>query len=382
MAKYATLDGQLKYAIERKALQNTQEAFVLDRFSSKKNVPQKSGDSLKVHYWEHLPAAGVHVLEEGVTPIATEMTRVAVSGSVKHQGSFVPFTDILMMQHENAGEFHMESSKELGYSLGGVLETDAFKVIMDGAGTVLPMTNIDADLKLVRKALRTANAKKITSVKTGSTKVGTKPVAAGWYGFASLNDADLFRSAADFLAVEDYGYAGDVLENEIGVIKSLGLRIVETQWLEDGAAIFFGEDAFGSLGLGGKNRIEYIVQDLGSEGGNDPLKQRGTTGVKSATGFMVLRSDFIVKLAMTLESANAGDDKATTVNTDIALTGSVTAGATGVTWMVKSSPEASNETFSNIASPTSNFQADTVGVYELELYIDNGVTDTMFVTVS
>jgi len=382
MAKYSTMNKDLLFAVERKALMNAQEAFVLDRFSSKKSVPQKSGDSLKMHYWEHLPEAGVHVLEEGTTPAATEMTRVSVSGNVKHQGSHVPFTDIMMAQHENAGEFHKETSTELGYSLGGVLEKDAFAVLMAGAGTVLPMTNVDADLKLIRKALRTANAPKITKIKSGSTKIGTSPVADGWYLFASLNDADIFREAADFLSIEDYGYAGDSIENEIGVIKSLGIRIVETQWLADGAAVAFGDEAFGSLGLGGKNRIEYIVQDLGSEGSTDPLKQRGSTGVKSATGFMVLRSDYIVKLATTGESANAGSDKSTTVGVDVALTGSTTAGATGTMWNVISSPSASNETFSDINSPTSNFQADKAGEYVLELYIDNGSTDRVTVTVA
>jgi len=381
MATYASLTKKQTFAIERKALINAKEEFVLDRFTSKKTMPQKSGNSLNFHYWEHIDESGVYELVEGQTPLGTEMVRVPVSGALKDQGAWVPFTDKLMREHENAGEFHKETGAELGYVLGRVLERDMFKIALAGAGTVLPMTNIDADLKLVRQALRKANAPQFTSIKSGSTKVGTKPVNAGWYGFASLNDCDIFRGAADFLSVEDYGYSDNIAPNEIGAIKSLGLRIIETDYLEDGAALFLGEDGVASLGLSGKNKIEYIVQNVG-EGGDDPLKQRGTSGVKTQVGAVVLHADRVVKLATTAESANAGPDKSTTVNADVALEGSTTAGATGTTWNVISSPSASNETFSDINSPTSNFQADMVGEYVLELYIDNGVSDRMTVTVS
>ena len=297
MATYAGLTKDQTFAIERKALENAQEAFVLDRFTDKKTMPQKSGDQLKFHYWDHIDEAGVSVLMEGATPAATEMVRVGVSGALKHQGAWVPFTDLLMMQHENAAEFHKETGVELGYVLGRVLEKDAFTIALAGAGTTVPFTGIDADLKDVRKALRLANAPKFTTIKSGSTNVGTKPVNAGWYGFCSVNDADSFRLALDFLPVEDYGYTDNIAPNEIGVIKSLGLRIIETDYLVDGEALFLGDGGLGSLSLSSKNRVEYIVQELGSEGSVDALKQRGSSGVKSTVGSVVLRSDYVVKLA-------------------------------------------------------------------------------------
>ncbi len=281
--------------VERKALENAQEVFVLDKFTDKNNIVQKSGDTIKLHYWDHIDeTTEVHALTEGVTPAATDIVRVGVSGALSRQGAWIPFTNVLMQQHENAGEFHKEASKELGYSLGRKLEKDAFAIAIAGAGTTIPFTGIDADLKLVRKALRAANAPQYTSIKTGSTKVGTKPVNAGWYGFFSLNDADLARAATDFLSIEDYGYSDGIAPGEIGVIKSLGLRIIETEFLADGNALFLGDGGLGSLGLGGKNRISYIVQELGSEGSTDPLKQRGSTGVSSETGFLVQMAAYVV----------------------------------------------------------------------------------------
>ena len=305
MADYGTINKDLVFAIERKALENAQEEFVLDRFTDKKSMPQKSGNALKFHRWEHIDEAGVSTLAEGITPDSTEMVRVSIEGTLARRGAWVPFTDELMEQHENAGEFHKQTGSELGYSLGRVLERDMFTVALTGAGTTVPFSNIDADLKSVRNALRKANAPKFTSIKSGSTKIGTKPVNSGWYGFFSLNDADLARGAIDFLSVEDYGYSDNIAPNEIGVIKSLGLRIIETDYLQDGDALFIADGGLGSLGLGGKNKIEYIVRELGDAVGvnaagdaiTDALKQNGTSGVKSRTGSVVLNPAYVVRMA-------------------------------------------------------------------------------------
>jgi len=302
---YAGLTKDQTFAVERTALKNSQEAMVLDRFTAKKTMPKQHGKNLKFHYWDHISDSDVHDLVEGVSPETTEMVRVAVDSSIKYRGASVPFTDELMLNHENAMEFHKETAVELGYSLGVALEKEQFTIALAGAGTTITTAgDINADLKLVRKALRTANAPKHTTIKSGSTKNGTVPVNAGWYGFCSLDDGDLFRAATDFIPVEEYGYSDNIVDNEIGVIKSLGLRIIETQHLADGAALFIGDDALGSVSLGGKNKPEYIVKELGDGVGinaagdavTDALNQNGMSSVKCSTGFMVLRADYCIKL--------------------------------------------------------------------------------------
>jgi len=307
---YAGLTKDQTFAIEKKCLKNTQEAMVLDRFTVKKTQPKQSGKNLKFHYWDHISDNDIHVLAEGVTPDSTAMVRVGVDSAIKYRGGSVKFTDELMLNHENALEFHKETALELSYALGVGLEKEQFTIALAGAGTTITTAgDINADLKLVRKALRTANAGKFTTIKSGSTKSGTVPVNAGWYGFCSLDDGDLFRAATDFISVEDYGYSENIVDNEIGVIKSLGLRIVETQHMVDGNSLFIGEDALGSVSLGGKNKPEYIVKELGEAGVgingsgeavSDDLNQNGSSGIKCSTGFVVLRADKTIKLTMTV----------------------------------------------------------------------------------
>ena len=300
------LNSDLLFAVERVALKNAQEAFALSKFTSKKSMPQKNGHSLKVHYWEHIDTTEIHDLVEGETPDATDMTRVSRTGSLRRQGAWVPFTDELMEQHENASEFHKETARELGYTLGSKLESDAFVTALNDAGVVVDVTasgSIDQALKDARKAFRTANAPKFTTIKTGSTKIGTSPVAGGWYLFCGIDDADIFRTATDFLPVEDYGYTNDIVENEIGVIKSLGIRIVEAPRVGNGNALMLADEGLATLDLSGKNRVEYINKELGSSvtvdasgvARPDALNQVGSIGVKSRTGSLVLRPEYVCK---------------------------------------------------------------------------------------
>jgi len=296
MATYDTINKDLLFAIERKAMKQMREINALDKLTSKEKMPKKSGDALKFHYYEEIATSAIQDLVEGVSPTETDLVRVSIEGKVKHTGTSIPYTDVLMNQHENAGELVREMSRELGYTMGRKIEQAGFGVALAGAGTTIPFTTMEAGVLAVSKAMRNANVPKTTAIKDGSTKVGTKPVNAGWYGFCSVDDGDLFRALADFVPVEEYGYTADLYTNEIGTIKSLGLRIVDSQNIADGAALFVGEDGLASLGFEADTKAEIIHKELGSAGQADPINQRGSVGVKSSTQLFIKRADRIVKM--------------------------------------------------------------------------------------
>jgi len=297
------------FSTERKALKTATEEFALGRFAAKKTVAKYSGNQLKCHYFEHLPDDAVKDLTEGVTPDSANLVRVSKTGVLKRQGLVIPFTDEFQEQFENSPEFHFEAGQEIGYSIGTKLDKDAFSTLLNDAGNTVDVTAVggwDEAFKSARKLFRKANVPQLTSIKTGSTKVGTSPVNAGWYMFVDVDDADAVREATDFLSVEDYGYTDGVVKNEIGVIKSLGIRIVESLNIGSGMALMIGDEAFADLGLSGKNRIEYITKPLGSgvtvdsSGAtdvirNDALDQMGSTGGKTRNSCMTLFPERILK---------------------------------------------------------------------------------------
>jgi N4-gp56 family major capsid protein len=302
MAKYENgVNQDIIFYAERNALKNAQEAFVMGKLTDKKSLPKFYGHSYKVHFWQHIPTTEVNDLQEGVTPSSTDLVRVAKTGSLARKGMWIPITDEFSEYHENSPEFAKEASTELGYSLGTALDKDAVDVAYAGAGTQLDLAvdfggDVDKALVAMRNALRKANAPKFTKVKSGSTKVGTKPVAGGWYIIASIEDCEILKTASDFLPVEDYSYSDGIMENEIGVIKSLGLRIIESLNATVGQVVAVADGALGEISLSGAKNIEYIHKALGSEGSTDPLNQRGSTGVKSRSVVFVMREEYLVAL--------------------------------------------------------------------------------------
>ena len=102
-----------------------------------------------------------------------------------------------------------------------------------------------------------------------------------------------------------------------------------------------------------------------------------------ARSVLVIEADSGTPLA-----ANAGPDDSVEIDTNVALAGSATGGATPYTyaWSVVSSPGGSTVTFSDSTSATSNVQADIPGSYTLRLTVtDNDSTvdtDDMVLTVT
>ena len=292
------------FYLERKALKTSKEEFALGAFSSKKVQPQKNGHIMKCVYYEHLPDTAIQDLAEGVAVAPTNLTRVTKQGTLKRQSGTIEYTDEMKEMYDI--DFLDASVTELSYSLGTKLDKDAFAFLLNDSGNTVDVTTSgswDEALKSARKLFRKGNVPQLTKIKTGSTKVGTKPVNAGWYMFIDVDDADAIREASDFLSIEDYGYTENTVKNEIGVIKSLGIRIVESLNIGSGMALMIGDEAFADLGLGGKNRIEVIESPLGSgvvENGagdvvSDWAKQKGAITVKSRNNTMTLFPDRLVK---------------------------------------------------------------------------------------
>ena len=389
---YSEISKDLLFALEARALAQSREVNALDKLTSKEKMPKRSGNELKFHYYEEIDTDAIEDLVEGVSPGETELVRATVSGQIKHTGVAIPYTDVLMNQHENAGELVSKMSSELGYSMGRKIEKDGFAIALNGAGTTIPFTNIDDGLKAVAKAMRVTNCPKTTAIKDGSTKNGTSPVNSGWYMFCSVDDGDLFRGATDFLPVEDYGYSDNIFVNEIGAIKSLGLRIIDTANLNDGASVCVGEDSIASLGFESDAKSEIIHQNLGSSGTSDSLKQRGSVGVKSSTQLFVKRADRLVVMETSdsIPFSNAGSNTVGAVDVATTLDGSLSYSTSGVAitylWAIDTAPAGSAASLVGETTAAPTFTPDLAGEYVMSLVVNDGTNDsaadTMTLTVA
>lgn len=292
------------FYLKRKALKVATEAFALGRFASKETLPQMNGHQFKVAYFEHLPDNAIQPLQEGVGVDGTDLTRVSKTGALLRQGGFIPYSDEAKEQFDI--EFLDAAVTELSYSAGTKMEKDGFTSLLNDAGNVIDVTAVgswDEALKQAKLIFRKNNTPKLTAIKTGSVKVGTRPVNAGWYLFASPDDVESIKTASDWLSVEDYGYSTDLVQNEEGVIKSLGIRVVSSLNIGSGNCLMIGDGAFADLGLSGKNRIEVIKNELGSgvvqkADGTvvaDHLKQAGSIAVKTRNSTMTIFPERLIR---------------------------------------------------------------------------------------
>ena len=90
-----------------------------------------------------------------------------------------------------------------------------------------------------------------------------------------------------------------------GTYLSTGSGILYAEIVPAGAGsatvygtVIYGQDAFGSIALGGEGgNVEIIIKPKGSSGANDPLDQRATIAWK-VNGFCctILQDAFIVRI--------------------------------------------------------------------------------------
>ena len=160
--------------------------------------------------------------------------------------------------------------------------------IADGSADGVDKVSYDLIRKGVRKLVRN-RAKKNTSLVTGSTKVGTTPVAKAFYGIIGADvksDLETLTRGAGYekeyvyVSVEKYGAASTLAEGEVG--KMHEVRFIESEsavvYRGAGAAVpasyagdlqndgskfdvfpvlFPTEGSFATIGLKGKGKIKF-----------------------------------------------------------------------------------------------------------------------------
>ena len=292
--------------------------FVHDKFGQAKSLPNKSSETIKFRRYSNL-AAATTPLTEGVTPAGSQLAVTDITAKVVQYGDFVTLTDKIAMHVED--NVVMEATDILGDQAGLTLDTvwrdaivpniaNANIYTVAGAATtedalvaadIITAGALDKSILTLKKNL----AKKFTSIITGSDKVGTSPVRAGYMAIVHPDVVYDLENVTGYKNVSEYASQGDVQEGEVGSYKDI--RFIEaTQGYintDGGAAAVdtyhtpvFGKEAYGVVSLRGKGKFETFVKPLGSAGTADPIDQRSTVGWKASTVAKILNDAFMVSV--------------------------------------------------------------------------------------
>lgn len=268
---------------------------VYQQWADRKSMPQKYGKTFKISRWEHMydrafadgdfatkgymtardiaevnTALSNATLAEGDGAVnKRSLQKVTYETSFARYGEMIDYTDevdiwsedyIQVRYREELGELANSRMEDLVQRdmLGTttVLYSGAAAAISDiGTGAALDggddaAWTVDYDLarKAVRKLVRN-RAKKNTMIVTGSTKIGTTPVAKAYYGvigadvksdLETLTRGSTYETEYVYVPAHKYAGASSLAEGEVGAMHEI--RFIEAE----SAVVYRGQGGFAS----------------------------------------------------------------------------------------------------------------------------------------
>ncbi len=290
---------------------------VLGITGQQRKMPKNKGESIIFRRWlpwgatssePNRPAAvaAEHILSEGVTPTADQMSAVDITATLQEYGALYSLTNKTADLHED--DIPAEMKKQVGERLGLVREMIRYGTLKAGTNvyysggssrsTVSQIVTLNL-LRQMTRNLRANHAGLITSILAATPDFNTTPVEAAWLVFGHSDLEQDFRDLPGFKEVHEYANRKPVHEHELGSVERF--RVITSPELgpypDIGAAIagttnysttgtladvypiiVVGEDAWGQVALRGVDSIDPTYIPPGQKDKNDPLGQRGYIG--------------------------------------------------------------------------------------------------------
>lgn len=311
MASNQNLHTTVQNYYDGKLLMEMEKQLVFYQGGQRKNLPK--GNGRVVEFWRYEPFAAVTApLTEGVVPEGQALNMQKVTAEVKTYGGYVATTDVLDMTGVNT------QTNQLVHLMAkqGALSIDHLvRDAISGGENVLYMGG-----KTARNAVSETDILTLDDIRRAVRmleKAGAPKFNRGGKGYykAIIGSDAKFSLMGDPLWEDKakYQQAEQIENGEIG--KLFGVIFIESSetavykaagagGIDVGAALIFGEDAYGVVDLGvvGASPVRTIVKPLGSAGSADPLDQTATVGWK-VDGFtaVILNQDWIVRLEHAIE---------------------------------------------------------------------------------
>lgn len=288
--------------------------FVHTNFAQVRDLPKNAGTTtIKFRRYGNLTAATT-ALTEGVTPAGSSLSVTDITAVALQYGDYVTITDVV--DYSSQDPVLIEAGEILGDQAGDTLDQLTRDVL--NAGTVVARVNgratraevvagdilVAANFNTALTALKTAKARKITTMMDASTGINTTPINAGYICIVHTELSQTIKGFTGFVSVEKYASKQNVMEGEFGYYNDI--RFIETtnakvftgaggSGIDVYTAIIFGQHAYGITRISGES-MKNIIKPLGSAGSADPLDQRATSGWKATFVAKILNDNFLYRI--------------------------------------------------------------------------------------
>lgn len=314
----AQVPNEIDAFYDRNLLFRATPQLVHTQWAQIRDIPRKAGSNLiRFRRYGNL-AAATTPLTEGVTPDGKQLSVTDLTATVAQYGDYVTVTDFVDMT--SADQNLVEAGEILGDQAADTLDQLTRDILNAGsvlaraaaratrveivAGDVLTSTLVDTGVL----ALKTAKARKITSMVEAGTGFNTTPIPACFIGIIHTNISAAVKLFTGFVPVEKYPSQKGVLEGEIGTYNQI--RFIETSnakvftglgggGIDVYSCLLIANYAYGTTRIAGE-ALKNIIKPLGSAGSSDPLNQRATSGWKATFVAKILNDTFLYRIEMAM----------------------------------------------------------------------------------
>jgi len=317
---YSDISPRTNAYADRRLLTRSVPNNILGQFGQVRELPSKSTKTMMFRRYNKLAAATAPIAE-GVTPVASAITKTDLSVMIQQFGSWVMITDVIQDTHEDP--VLRESVDILGEQAGetydllraGVLKAGTNVTYSNGAARDAVQTCISVEvLKRIDRYLLRQEAKRMRSIVQAGPNISTRPIAEAYIVVCHCDLKYDLEAMTGWIPVQEYATQGGQIQGEIGAWGNFRFVIDNnlTAWADAGAAkltmisttgtyadiypvLIFGRDAYGLVPLGGKNSVStYVNNPKASD--SDPLAQRGTCGWKGYHACVILNDLWMMRL--------------------------------------------------------------------------------------
>ena len=284
---YTTVAGRIN-EIKGETLAHAIPVEVLALGCKMKKMPKNQGDNISYRRWlpfgatsasantQNRPSASAaaHIVSEGVTPTAEQMTPVDVNVQLQQYACLYSYTDKAAELYED--DIPDEMKIQTGERMGLVREMIRYGALKAGTnvsysgGTTRLTVDEPLSLNILRrmtKTLKANHAKKKTRILSASPNYDTAAIEAGYIVFVHTDAEPDIRDLPNFVPVAKYANRSPINENELGSCEEF--RFITSPelapYLAGGAAI----GATGLVSVGAANVDVYPFIVMGEEGAYD-----------------------------------------------------------------------------------------------------------------
>ena len=287
-------------------LKHAEHPIVFNKLGQIERVPKNKGQTIKWRRW--VPFDPITTpLTEGVTPSSQKLAVVDVTASLGQYGNWSEITDVIQDTHEDPilqgmmqihGQQASESFETLTY-----LTLRAGTNVVYANGSARNAVNTKVSLGKVRSAVRTLNknkCRKKSTILAPSVNYKTQAIEAAYVAVCHTDLEPDIRDLQGFVPVSQYGSRQTICPQEFGSVENVRFitTTVATPFADAGGLdgdtvlsttgtnadvypiLIFGEDAYGTVALKGKDAAEILVRNPGKPEKGNELGQTGSVGWK------------------------------------------------------------------------------------------------------